>query len=1481
MSKEISENVITEDLPGNPVAPEDFLIVGIGASAGGIKALKSFFGQVPADSGMAYVVILHLSPDHDSQLAAILQTTAAIPVAQVTEQTHLEPNHVYVVPPDKSLRMLDGSIVVSDITRVEERRAPVDIFFRTLAESHDSRAVAVILSGTGANGSMGVKRIKEKGGVIFVQDPKEAEYEDMPRHSLATGLVDDTLRVAEIPAKIIAYRDNLGKIQILPETETRTDADERALRDIFTHLRVKTGHDFSNYKRATVLRRIERRINVRELKDLLEYADFMCEQPEETDALLRDLLISVTNFFRDRYAFDALETQILPKILEGKTAADTVRVWVAGCATGEEAYSLAMLLAEKTSEVSDAPHVQIFATDIDEKAIAFARDGLYTLNDAADVSPERLRRFFIKEGEGYRVRREIRELVLFAAHNLIKDAPFSHLDLTTCRNLLIYLNRTAQSRVMEIVHFALNPNGYFFLGSSESIEGAGDLFTAIDKENHIFQSRPVTSRLRLPLPLPSLSTALQRSAQSTAPIMPREQENRVLERLSYADLHQQLLEQYAPPSIVVNEEYDILHLSERAGRYLKIAGGEPTFNLLKVVRQDLRLELRTALYQAVQRRTNVEALNLPVVIDERTEIVNIHVRPSLRTEDAAHGFVLVIFERTEQESAAEPTEILGASQPVALQLEEELIRTKAQLRATTEQYETQTEEYKASNEELQAMNEELRSAAEELETGKEELQSLNEELQTVNQELKIKIEEISQSNNDFRNLINSTDIGTIFLDRSLRVSLFSPAVRSVFNLIPADLGRSLTDITNRLIEGDITADAETVLEKLHAVEREIKTVDGRVFMMCVLPYRTAEDRISGVVITFVDITRRQRNEEKLLQMAQELEQQARLFDTTLTNISDFAYTFGRDGRFVYSNKPLLDLLQISPAEIVGKNFFELGYPEDLAARLQRQIQEVFDTGKIIRDETPFTGAAGESGFYEYIFTPVYAEDGSTVEFVSGSTRDVTTRRHAEDDLRESAKFTDTVLDSLPAQTAVLDKEGKILSVNQAWRQFACDNAAEGALERSDLGVNYLQICRPAEGAVYNQDSQAFDGIEAVLHGDLSEFSMEYPCHSPHAQRWFLLNVTPLRGIEGGAVVSHLNITDRKQTEEDLRDSEERLRILVESATDYAIFTLDENGTVDSWNSGAENVFGYPEAEIIGRDVSILFTPEDRAALVHEGEMKTAAEKGRAEDERWHFRKDESRFYASGVMTRLDKDGEPRGFAKIARDMTEKMRADKILREKETLAKLVGAQEDERKRLARDLHDHLGQQLTVLRMRLEAMRQLCEDEHAVKICAKVDEVQTIARTIDGDLDFLAWELRPASLDDLGLNAALQDYIKEWQKHSGITAELNANGLNVIKLLPEIETNIYRIAQEALNNIWKHALAKHVSVIVKRQIGDVLLIIEDDGIGFDPEEKSAGGGFGLIGMRERAALVGGTVEIESRAEQGATIFVRIPFEGIRRD
>lgn len=983
--------------------PTEFLIVGIGASAGGIQAMQEFFRHVPGDSNMAYVVILHLSPDHDSQLASVLQQETILPVSQVTVKTVIRPDHIYVVPPDRHLTIEEDYIAVLPNLNIEERRAPVDIFFRSLADQHGPRAISIILSGTGANGSMGLKRIKERGGATYVQNPREAEFNEMPRNAIATDLVDEVLNVAEIPGRIIAYRNSMGTVQITEAAETQPEPQQQALRDIFTQLRVRTGHDFSNYKRPTLLRRIERRINVHNLPDLPAYMAFVQEHPEETHALLKDLLISVTNFFRDTKAFLGLETEILPALFAGKTSEDQVRIWVAGCATGEEAYSIAMLCAEQAATIFDAPKVQIFASDIDESAIATAREGLYTLNDAADVSPERLRQFFNRDGDGYRVRREIREMILFAHHNFLKDPPFSKLDLVTCRNVLIYLNGTAQARVLETFHFALKPKGYLFLGSSESVNST-ELYSIRSRDHHIFQGKEVAPRsYPVPESVPQFHFPKNNHLQK--------QEKREVRnpRVSFGELHQKMLEQYAPPSVVVNAEYEIVHMSERAGKYFEFAGGEPTQNLLKLIRPQIRLELRSALYQAVQNKTAIEARNVKITLNGEQQFLDIQVRPAFEDLDTAVGFILIIFKPAAPGAPETSAVRVASDEPLARQLEEELIGVKLQLRNSIDQHEYQAEELKASNEELQAMNEELRSAAEELETSKEELQSINEELRTVNQELKVKIEETGVTSNNLQNLVNSANVGTIFLDRKFAIRLFTPAVLEVFNLKTGDYGRPITDITNKLQYDGLLSDAEKVLDKLTLVEREVTTSDNRFFMMRMLPYRTAEDRINGVVITFFDITARRESEEALrraeekyrLQLEQEVADRTRelqenyallqtIYDTTLIGMSVFAPVRDENGevkdfRIISVNKKMEQAY--GRKHMKGKLYSEL-FPDNLQNGLFNLMVKTIETA--------------EPGLMEYKHTAKGVDRWYSTMFVKGedllvsTNLDITERKRLED-----------------------------------------------------------------------------------------------------------------------------------------------------------------------------------------------------------------------------------------------------------------------------------------------------------------------------------------------------------------------------------------------------------------------------------------------------------------------------------------------------
>ena len=840
-------------------------VVGIGASAGGLAAFEAFFSAMPAEteSGMAFILVQHLAPDHKSMLSDLVKRYTRMQVFEVEDGMTVNPNSAYIIPPNRDMALVKGTLQLFEPAAPRGQRLPIDFFFRSLADDQREQAICIVLSGTGSDGTLGVRAVKHAGGMVMAQNPESTEYDGMPRSAIATGLVDYVLPPAEMPAQLISYAAHTlrrPRQPTIPPTATVADGLAR----VFALLRAKTGHDFSEYKQNTINRRIERRMAVHQIDHLDAYVRVLQETPVEIDALFRELLIGVTNFFRDPEAFEALETVAIARLI-GETPADSVvRVWVPGCSTGEEAYSIAILLREKLEELKRVLKVQVFATDIDPKAIDVARAGVYPAGIATDIGPNRLaRNFSLLEDGNYRIHKSIRDLLIFSEQDVTKDPPFSKLDLVSCRNLMIYMGSELQSKLVPLFHYALNPAGVLFLGTSETVGEFAHLFSTLDRKAKLYQrqenafgtDRPTIDNLRPPAD----AGGVRRSSRKS----PGEN------KLSVRELAEHALLEDAPVAALVNERGELLYLHGHTGQYLEPAPGEIGVNILKMAREGLRHDLITALRGAAARNERVFRPGLRVKTNGDFSVVDLTVRPlSARAHaDGEPHLFLVVFESAPQaqEKPADKDTTLATGESArehpsaadarVLALQDEL-RAKAEyLHATQEEMQTSNEELKSSNEELQSTNEELQSTNEELETSKEELQSVNEELATVNAELQSKVTDLSRINNDMNNLLAGTGIGTVFVDRHLRIRRFTPTVTQFINLIPTDVGRPLGHIVSNLAGYDrLVTDVQSVLDTLRPAEVEVQTRAGSSYLLRIGPYRTSENAVEGAVITFTEVT---------------------------------------------------------------------------------------------------------------------------------------------------------------------------------------------------------------------------------------------------------------------------------------------------------------------------------------------------------------------------------------------------------------------------------------------------------------------------------------------------------------------------------------------------------------------------------------------------------------------------------------------------
>ena len=1095
--------------PSGPSSPVYY--VGIGASAGGLEALESFFSHMAADSGMAFIVIQHLSPDYKSMMVELLSKRTAMPVRRAEEGMRVEADSVYLIPPKKILSIVRGKLLLSESDHNRGLNLPIDVFLRSLAQDQAEKTVAIILSGTGSDGVRGIRAVKEAGGVVLVQDEESARFDGMPRAAVSTGLADFVLPPDAMPERLLSFIQH----PCAPKPDRPPAlllSDEDGLARIFALLRERTRVDFTHYKPSTMIRRIERRMTMNQIHDLRDYVRFMEGCAGEVMVLYRELLIGVTSFFRDREVFDELENKHLPQLFE-RVETGEVRFWVAGCSTGEEAYTLAMLGREVLERLGKPTDIKIFATDLDHDAILRASGGVYPESIVADLPPGYLSKYFHRrQDHHYQVDRSLREMVVFAQHNLIKDPPFTKIELVSCRNLLIYLQPILQRKAMELMNFSLNPQGLLLLGSSETPGDLSDAFETLHQKFKIYASKgkrnPTGNSLEFAVlsePRPKYGRPrFSGGAPSRDP-----QEERLLDRLLQA-----LADDYVPLAVVVNEQREALYILGDPEGYFQLQPGKMLNDVAKIAVRELATPLATGLQRVFSTGDELKYSGIRVKRRDGLRTVQIRIRllPGKRGQEAL-AVVLV------EPAAAQPSEPASVGAPVydldreaeqrIRDLEQELQFSRENLQATIEELETANEELQATNEELLASNEELQSTNEELQSTNEELQSVNEELHTVNAEHQSKIVELVELNNDLDNLITSTRIATLFLDENMIIRRFTPGIKRIFKMLDGDVGRPVSHLLHTLADVEPYQLARAVMRGDGEQEREVHTEDGAWFLMRVLPYHVSAETVSGVVLTFTDIS--------LLKMAREALSER---ETRLASLyRAVPVGVGRIAKrvFLEANRQLCQMLGYDSEELIGRSTRVLYLSDDafesagkdFYGRIQEQGAGTVETRWRRRDGMVVPVLISGS-----VLDPENPDDGVTFAVL-----DLSDRESALAKLRESERVAHAALDALTAHIAILDETGTILTVNRAWRKFALKNG--GALDQVAEGVNYLEVCDRAQGDEAGDAAAFAAGIRAVLRGDCQRFVYGYPCHPATGQRYFVGRAIRLPG-EGPTrvVVAH-------------------------------------------------------------------------------------------------------------------------------------------------------------------------------------------------------------------------------------------------------------------------------------------------------------------------------------------------------------------------
>lgn len=1146
------------DVPGFPV-------VGLGASAGGFEALELFFRNVPKDSGMAYVVVQHLSSDNRSLMAELLSKKSAIPVVQAEDGLQVQQDTAYLIPPRKLLTIFNGRLSLSDKDPGRPPSYPIDIFFHSLAQSVGHKAVAVVLSGTGSDGVRGIRTIKERGGLVMVQAVQSADFEAMPANALGTGLADYVLPPEEMPAQLARYAAHPHSLK-QPESAAPREADRNLLDKIFQLLLTRSGVDFSQYKPNTIMRRIERRLAVMQIEKLADYVDYVSQNTGEQDQLSKDFLIGVTRFFRDPEAYEIIRKRVIPEIFDAKGPEEPVRVWVAGCATGEEAYSLAMLFQEYKTTHSRHNEVKIFATDVDADSLDFAGAALYPESVLEDVARDQLQGYFIRKGDRCQVVSHLREMVIFAQHNVFRDPPFNRIDLITCRNLLIYLQEPLQKRVFQHFNFGLNANGFLFLGASESIGSFTNLFNTYDSRWKIFRSRG--KQVSLPSETFAASTVRRKVQKPVSACEAFVADAPESQRESLASIHSYLFEQYVPASCVVDANLEVVHLSGDVSDYLQLKPGDINLKLTTLVRQELAVPLETGLNKALRERRMVRYDRIPLGEGEEQFRVTVSMKP-FADERTGTLLFLVVFQRLESKGgsvqATDDEEDCSSSR--MQDLEHELNFTKENLQAVIEELET-------TNEELQATNEELLSSNEELQSSNEELQSVNEELVTVNSEYQSKIHELTVLNNDMDNLLASTDIGTVFLDGDLTIRRFTPAASGVMNLLESDLGRPLSHLAHNFSYDALMDDCRRVLSTSQPMDKELQLKDGTWHLLRIQPYRDETEAVSGVVLSFVDITALKQNSMELTKLSKAVE-----LSPSIISITD-----GK-GVIEYVNRRFQEVTGYPADEVIGRTHTLLRSgemdDEDYAG-----LWRTLAAGK--KWEGLFLNVRKDGRrYYEHAtIIPVQDDDGNEVHYLKIA-EDVTERKKSHDMLEYSRR---RLLEILENTT------DSFFEVDRLWRfTFVNEKAVQklGKSRRDLLGRELWSVFPELLG------TEARTRMEHVLE---SRGEDSFEVFIPEWNRWlelhvffhshsYLQNASDDGALSKGLSVFFRDITGSKDSRQVLERSEKRYRDTVRHAP-VGIVQIDSGGRFLLVNESFCGLTGFTREELGKATFHDLTVPED-------------------------------------------------------------------------------------------------------------------------------------------------------------------------------------------------------------------------------------------------------------------------------------------------